>query len=314
MIDNEEVENVGEIETDIIMAETSQKEHEKNLQKDGDGHQEESGETTDTSSEKNESRDFEDDDSLQCFDCKVTDCMMWRKVKDGDQSGLVCNLCHLKRVKGASNQTQASSNSSTQSNSKLTQIVIASKIKDTVRISKRKNKTNKKFTNSIYGDKFIKNNHAKSRRNIYKKKPTKSVMGISSIVASQSIYHNGLLYQVGDIVCTSDVEGGIYYAQLRGFLQDDFCERAAVVTWLIPTQRHITKFDPMLFVPGLDEDTPRSMDCFNFVCRASDGLFKTKNSHPPYLRSQSDLNNLIYVANAFNTQSQKQDQKTIIAL
>jgi len=58
------------------------------------------------------------------------------------------------------------------------------------------------------------------------------------------------LYKVGDIVCTSDVDGGLYYAQLRGFLQDDYCEKAAVVTWLIPTQRNIQKFDPMLYVPS----------------------------------------------------------------
>jgi len=42
------------------------------------------------------------------------------------------------------------------------------------------------------------------------------------------------------------------------------------------------------------------MACFDFVCRATSSLYKTRNIHPPYLRSQSDLNNLIYVANVMN--------------
>ena len=59
------------------------------------------------------------------------------------------------------------------------------------------------------------------------------------------------MYQTGDIVCTCDVEGGTYYAQLRGFLQDDYCEKAAVITWLIPTRKNLNHFDPLLFVPGI---------------------------------------------------------------
>ena len=148
-----------------------------------------SGETTDTSSEKNESKDFEDEETFQCLDCKIADCMMWRKISDSNQSGLVCNLCHLKRVKGDSN-SQSPTTSSSQSSTRVSQSIPAVKSKDNVRISKRKNKTNKKFANGVYGDKFIKNNNSKSRRNIHKKKPVKAPMGISSIVASQSIYHN----------------------------------------------------------------------------------------------------------------------------
>ena len=58
------------------------------------------------------------------------------------------------------------------------------------------------------------------------------------------------MYQIGDVVCTCDVEGGTYYAQLRGFLQDDYCEKSVVVTWLIPKVPNPSHFDPMLFVPG----------------------------------------------------------------
>jgi len=148
---------------------------------------EESGETTDTSSEKNESKDFEDEDIFQCIDCKTTECVMWRK---GDSNeGLVCNLCHLKRVKTRTAAIQAASNQASSANNKSNQYSAPTKVKD-VRISKRKNKTNKKFTNGFYGDRIIKNSNSKSRRNFFKKKPVKSVLGVSSIVASQSIYHN----------------------------------------------------------------------------------------------------------------------------
>lgn len=32
-----------------------------------------------------------------------------------------------------------------------------------------------------------------------------------------------------------DVDGAIYYAQIRGLLTDQYCEKSAAVTWLLPT-------------------------------------------------------------------------------
>lgn len=231
--------------------------------------------------------------TLQCFDCNVQDCVMWRKL---DVERVICNICHLKRIKN--NSTQSSINGKNYSMGSVTSNTSA-KAKDaptTVRISKRKSKANKKFTNGVYADRIIKNGNSKNRRNLFKKKPFKSTKGVASIVASNCIYHDGLLYEVGDIVCTSDIHGGTYFAQLRGFLQDDFCEKSAVITWLIPTVANLHHFDPMLFVPGLDEETARPMECFSFVCHAPTNLFKARGVHPPYHRTQSSLDNLIYVA------------------
>jgi hypothetical protein len=59
-----------------------------------------------------------------------------------------------------------------------------------------------------------------------------------------------VLYQIGDIVSIEDLEGDIYFAQIRGFLQDEFAQRSAVITWLIPTIAEPTHFDPVLFLPG----------------------------------------------------------------
>lgn len=33
-----------------------------------------------------------------------------------------------------------------------------------------------------------------------------------------------------------DAEDNTYYAQLRGFLTDQYCEKSACVTWLLPTK------------------------------------------------------------------------------
>ena len=45
----------------------------------------------------------------------------------------------------------------------------------------------------------------------------------------------GQYFCKGDIVSVVDVEGGVYYAQLKGFLTDQYCEKSGVITWLLPT-------------------------------------------------------------------------------
>ena len=43
-------------------------------------------------------------------------------------------------------------------------------------------------------------------------------------------------YFLGDIVSVEDIDdGSVYYAQLRGFLTDKYCEKSGVITWLLPT-------------------------------------------------------------------------------
>ena len=71
----------------------------------------------------------------------------------------------------------------------------------------------------------------------------------------------------------------VYYAQIRGFIQDQFCEKSAVLTWLLPTlhsgfdgqTRLHPGFHPQAFVSGPEEDLPRAMDYLHFVCRAPAG-------------------------------------------
>lgn len=76
---------------------------------------------------------------------------------------------------------------------------------------------------------------------------------MSTTVTVQYLFHRDFYYQVGDIVSVTDEDGGTYYAQIRGLLQDQFCEKSAVLTWLIPTQSSPPAeqgFDPLTYILG----------------------------------------------------------------
>ena len=47
-----------------------------------------------------------------------------------------------------------------------------------------------------------------------------------------------------------DRDGGIYYAVIRGFMQDQYAEKYAVLTWLLPRYPNPTHFDPAAFILG----------------------------------------------------------------
>ena len=47
---------------------------------------------------------------------------------------------------------------------------------------------------------------------------------------------------------------------------------------------------------GPDEDTPRPMECLEFISRAPTNLFKLRTSYPPYKRTKPDLTSLLSVA------------------
>jgi len=78
--------------------------------------------------------------------------------------------------------------------------------------------------------------------------PCKEKPGISFVTFCYSL--QGILYQAGDVVSIEDIEGDLYYAQLRGFLQDQYAQKTAVITWLIPMVPKPSHFDPALFLPG----------------------------------------------------------------
>ena len=55
---------------------------------------------------------------------------------------------------------------------------------------------------------------------------------------------------MGDVVSVLDANGGVYFAIIRGFLQDQYAEKYAILTWLLPRHPNPTHFDPSNFVLG----------------------------------------------------------------
>lgn len=107
----------------------------------------------------------------------------------------------------------------------------------------------------------------RNRRIIFKKHVHKSPASCAVPVTSDFLFHRSVYFQVGDIVSFVDVEDGQkYYAQIRGFLTDEYCEHFAAVNWLIPTRESADDgpFDAAFYYMGPEEQTPRPMDCMQF--------------------------------------------------
>ncbi|XP_065053673.1 GATA zinc finger domain-containing protein 1-like [Rhopilema esculentum] len=218
----------------------------------------------------------------QCADCFVDTCQMWRKTTRGLT---VCNVCHLKRVQAEQTASVAAR--------------LKEKGKETIRQSSRKSKPSSKAAKLVNGkilDRATKVPGLKNRKALLKKKPSKSPVVTSAVVTASSIYHKGLLFKEGDVVSVTDISGKRYFAQIRGLLQDVFLNKSAVLSWLLPTVPNPTRFDPAIFLPGPDEDTPRPMECLEFVSRAPTNSFRLRTSYPPYQRTKPDLNSLLSVA------------------
>ncbi|VTJ90269.1 Hypothetical predicted protein, partial [Marmota monax] len=124
----------------------------------------------------------------------------------------------------------------------------------------------------------------KGRRHIFKlKNPIKAPESVSTIITAESIFHKGVYYQIGDVVSVIDEQDGKpYYAQIRGFIQDQYCEKSAALTWLVPTlSSPRDQFDPASYIIGPEEDLPRKMEYLEFVCHAPSEYFKSRSSPFP---------------------------------
>jgi len=127
----------------------------------------------------------------------------------------------------------------------------------------------------------------KGRRSICKKKPVKSISLAPTPITSKKIYYKGEYFTVGDIVSVTDDSGDIYYGQLRGFLTDEYGNKSAVMSWLLPTTGSPPPnegFHPATYIIGPDEDVPRSMEVFTFVMHAPSDYFHNRSA--PYRTSK----------------------------
>ncbi|XP_056335471.1 GATA zinc finger domain-containing protein 1-like [Danio aesculapii] len=115
--------------------------------------------------------------------------------------------------------------------------------------------------------------------------PIKAPESVSTIITSESMFYKGIYYQIGDVIKVIDEDDGKpYYAQIRGFVQDQYCEKSAALTWLIPTQASPRdRFDPSTYIVGPEEDLPRKMEYLEFVCHAPSEYFKSRSCPFPTL-------------------------------
>lgn len=105
---------------------------------------------------------------------------------------------------------------------------------------------------------------------------------IKMSTTSDCIYHKGCFYQKGDIVALCDQDDGqVYFAQLSGFLQDQYCEKSASINWLVPTRPTSRKsFDPSAYRIGLEDAQLRKLECMTFVCRCPHDYYLRKFFQP----------------------------------
>lgn len=230
-----------------------------------------------------------------CTSCKGTTSCMWRK---NEKDEIICNSCYVKQFSdnrenldeemregspvpassGAeTNNTARPVASNNGSNSSSSLVRKSSRIRPSGR--GRSSHSSKSLTMK-----------GKSRRSIFKKNPIKSPNSVSTVLTSDYVFHEGSYYQVGDVVSLLDHSGEVYYAQIRGFLQDQFLEKSAVITWLIPTQgSEPNRFDPATYILGPEEDLPRKLEFMEFVCHAPSDYYKCNNAPYPTNSTEPDL-------------------------
>uniref|UniRef100_T1J4H0 GATA zinc finger domain-containing protein 1 n=1 Tax=Strigamia maritima TaxID=126957 RepID=T1J4H0_STRMM len=211
----------------------------------------------------------------QCASCNSDVSAIWRKNEKGE---VLCNSCLIK-CQTANTTTNADTSivpKKENGNSSNGNTIVLRKSTRT-RSHKHKVQSQNK-SGSLKG---------KGRRIIFKKSATKAPTAVATPVTTDCVFHKGTYFKIGDIVSLMDMSGDIYFAQVRGLLQDQFCEKSAVITWLLPTMysARTDQFDPSSYILGPEEDLPRKLDCMEFVCHAPSEYFRSNDS--PYATKSS---------------------------
>ncbi|XP_053620392.1 GATA zinc finger domain-containing protein 1 [Plodia interpunctella] len=223
-----------------------------------------------------------------CVQCSTNDSLLWRSAENGQ----ICNDCHLSNA--AKDKFEVSVK--VESDDKETD----SKNGKEDTPAKATGKGTRKSTRSTrYKAKTPAPAPAKppalrgrGRRSLFKRPPVKAPAATPTVVTSDSVFYKGFYLQVGDIVSMVDVDGGLYYAQIRGFMTDQYCEKSAVVTWLLPTKASPPPskgFDPATYIIGPEEELARKLEVMEFVMHAPSDYYKASNS--PYPLVDTEVNN-----------------------
>jgi len=119
----------------------------------------------------------------------------------------------------------------------------------------------------------------RGRRGLFKKVPMKAPASVATVITSDYIFYKGSYIQVGDIVAVKDESDDCYYAQIIGLMTDQYCNKSAVLQWLLPTAESPPpneEFDPATYIIGPEEDFPRNLDCMEFIMHAPSDYYKSK--------------------------------------
>lgn len=218
----------------------------------------------------------------ECVACKTTSSPIWKK---NEKDEIVCNACsdHLgddQQGKEESGKLSSGNTGGNGSSSQLPQCHVVLRKSTRAKAHKQRVQQPAKSTAP----------KGKGRRIIFKKSATKAPSAVATPVTTDSVFYKGTYYQIGDIVSMIDVDGDVYYAQIRGLLQDQYCEKSAVITWLIPTESSPKdRFDPATYILGPEEEVPRKLECMEFVSHAPSEYFKAKNSPYPTIPQKPEL-------------------------
>ncbi|KAH9368679.1 hypothetical protein HPB48_004698 [Haemaphysalis longicornis] len=200
-----------------------------------------------------------------CTTCKTTVSSMWRKTEKGD---VVCNSCGLRGHTVPSEAEQPAAKEANGNGCPFT-------LRKSTRA--KSSKTCDGCFCDITG--FCVMMHISSFQ------PLRAPTAVATCVTSDYVFFRGTYYQVGDIVALMDENDDTYYAQIRGLLQDQYCEKSAVITWLLPTSESPRDhFDPSTYILGPEEDIPRKLEYMEFVCHAPSEYFKAQKSPYPVRR------------------------------
>lgn len=214
----------------------------------------------------------------KCSQCEKTESILWRK---NSENGEICNDCHesdLKNEQEKESQEKEILVEEAAKEAPVKEVVVPeAKIRKSTRSTRFKNKAitrQKSKSTSRRSNTFKSNRPTKTPLNIYAETKTKT-----------HVFHDGFYYQIGDIVSLM-CRGKKYYAQIRSLIVDTFCEKSAVLTWLIPTTSSPDpneEFDPASYLVGLEEDIPRRIaNAMEFVMNAPSTYFLNKTE--PYAK------------------------------
>ncbi|XP_075995455.1 GATA zinc finger domain-containing protein 1 [Genypterus blacodes] len=224
-----------------------------------------------------------------CAVCKTNSSSMWKK---GSQGEILCNSCTGKSSSsvGGGGGGVGGVGAAGASVSSITQPSNGGGKQSKQEIHRRSARLRSTKYKAPASEKKV-STKGKGRRHIFKlKNPIKAPESVATIITSESVFYKGVYYQTGDVIKVTDEEDGKpYYAQIRGFVQDQYCEKSAALTWLIPTQASPKdQFDPGTYIVGPEEDLPRKMEYLEFVCHAPSEYFKSRSSPFPTIPNRPE--------------------------